>query len=281
ITLVDPANLFVSPMAGEIVMDFVNELGYPETIHLVSYMHVNNLPSVQLKDDASANIIRDTPSPTDAEIGADTDKTTNKGDTKIVNIGGEQGEDNLDAYTYGDQFFNEKPTEEDLGKINMLTEVESMFTVLIHQASFLVPPLSTPVIDLIPPKHVPSTTQAPIFTATTTTKTTTTTLPPPPQQQSYLVPNLASRVSALEQVYVPQMINQIINEVVKEVVYVALQTPLRDRFRELPKADMKDILHQWMFDSGFYKLLPEHVASYEALEAFMERANRDEFLVEK
>ncbi|GJV79667.1 retrovirus-related pol polyprotein from transposon TNT 1-94 [Tanacetum coccineum] len=43
ITPVDPANPFVSPSAGEIVMDFVNELGYPEAIHFVSYMHVNNL----------------------------------------------------------------------------------------------------------------------------------------------------------------------------------------------------------------------------------------------
>nr|GEY33644.1 hypothetical protein [Tanacetum cinerariifolium] len=145
-----------------------------------------------------------------------------------------------------------------------------------------VPPLSIPVIDPTPPKPVPSTTQAPIFTATTTTKTTTTTtLPPPLQQQISLVPDLASRVLALEQVYVPHMINQTINEVVKEAIYVALQAPLRDRFRELPEEDMKEILHQRMFKSGFYKLLPEHVALYEALEASMEHANRDEFLAEK
>ncbi|GJU15370.1 hypothetical protein Tco_1143336 [Tanacetum coccineum] len=37
--IIDPANLFVSPLAGEIVMDFVNELGYPEAIHFVSHMH--------------------------------------------------------------------------------------------------------------------------------------------------------------------------------------------------------------------------------------------------
>ncbi|GJW84855.1 hypothetical protein Tco_0158000 [Tanacetum coccineum] len=43
ITPVDPANPFVSPPAGEIVTGFVNELGYPEVIHFVSHMHVNNL----------------------------------------------------------------------------------------------------------------------------------------------------------------------------------------------------------------------------------------------
>ncbi|GKG01489.1 hypothetical protein Tco_0306194, partial [Tanacetum coccineum] len=35
---------------------------------------------------------------------------------------------NLDAYTYGDQLFNDKPTEEEPKKANMETEVESMVT---------------------------------------------------------------------------------------------------------------------------------------------------------
>ncbi|GJY76031.1 hypothetical protein Tco_0481147 [Tanacetum coccineum] len=36
-----------------------------------------------------------------------------------------------------------------------------------------------------------------------------------------------------------------------------------------------------MYESGSYRTHPEHVAFYEALEASMERANRDEFLAEK
>nr|GFB63294.1 hypothetical protein [Tanacetum cinerariifolium] len=55
-----------------------------------------------------------------------------------------------DAYTYGDQFFNDKPTEEDSGKPNMENKVESIVTVLIHQTSSLVLPLSTTVIVLTP-----------------------------------------------------------------------------------------------------------------------------------
>nr|GEZ25642.1 hypothetical protein [Tanacetum cinerariifolium] len=58
-------------------------------------------------------------------------------------------------------------------------------------------------------------------------------------------------------------------------------TDSKDHFRKLPKADMKEILHQWMFESGSYKSLPEHVALYEALEASLEQASRDEFLTEK
>nr|GEV45742.1 zf-CCHC domain-containing protein/UBN2 domain-containing protein [Tanacetum cinerariifolium] len=92
--------------------------------------------------------------------------------------------------------------------------------------------------------------------------------------------NLGSMVFTLELRDLPHKINQIVNEVVKEAVRVAFQTPLRDRFREPPEADMKEILHQRMFESGSYKSLPKYVA-LEALEASMEQANTDEFLAKK
>ncbi|GKG63227.1 hypothetical protein Tco_0638874, partial [Tanacetum coccineum] len=41
------------------------------------------------------------------------------------------------------------------------------------------------------------------------------------------------------------------------------------------------ILQQQIFESGTYKSFPEHVALYEALEASMEHAKRDEFFTEK
>ncbi|GKA70943.1 hypothetical protein Tco_0777082 [Tanacetum coccineum] len=82
---------------------------------------------------------------------------------------------NLDE-TFGDQFFNDKPTEE-RGKGNV--ETEGLVTILIHQASSIAPPLSTPIINLSPPKPVATPVQEPIFTATTTT--TTLPHPPPPQ----------------------------------------------------------------------------------------------------
>nr|GEY75591.1 hypothetical protein [Tanacetum cinerariifolium] len=181
-----------------------------------------------------------------------------------------------------------------------------MVTVPIHQASSLVPSLSTPIIDLSPPKLVPATTHAPIFTATTMPTTTTYPLPPPPPQQSTSDFELAARVAALEQKLaafkensktldnttqnlrsrvftlelwdLPYNIDQIVNTVAKKAIHIALQASLRDRFRELPEADMKEILHQRMFESGSYKSLPKHVELYEALEASMEQANRDDFL---
>ncbi|GJY43039.1 hypothetical protein Tco_0431252 [Tanacetum coccineum] len=68
----------------------------------------------------------------------------------------------------------------------------------------------------------------------------------------------------------PRKINEAVRENVKEAVQIALQAPLQDRFRDLSEEDMKEMLHQRMLETGSYKLLPEHIALYEALEASME-----------
>ncbi|GKA81276.1 hypothetical protein Tco_0787968 [Tanacetum coccineum] len=43
ITPIDQAHPFESPPSDDVIMDFVNELGYPEVIHFVSSMAVNHL----------------------------------------------------------------------------------------------------------------------------------------------------------------------------------------------------------------------------------------------
>nr|GEX24477.1 hypothetical protein [Tanacetum cinerariifolium] len=152
-----------------------------------------------------------------------------------------------DAYTFRDQFLNDKSTKDEPGKLNMDSEVVSMVTVPIHQASSL--KLTT-------------------FEQKSKTLDNTT-------------QNIRSRVFTLELWDLSHKIDQTINTVFKEVVHIALQAPLRDRFRKMPKADMKEILHQRMFESGSYKSLPKHVALYEALKASMKWAQRDEFLAVK
>ncbi|GKC14611.1 hypothetical protein Tco_1011393, partial [Tanacetum coccineum] len=97
-----------------------------------------------------------------------------------------------DAYTIGDQFLNEKSTEDELGKLNVDSEVVSMVTDL------------------------------------------------------------------------PYKNDEAVHKAVREAVKVVLE-----------------ILHQRMFESGTYKSLPKHVALYEALKTSMERENRDEFLAKK
>ncbi|GKE86458.1 hypothetical protein Tco_1560200, partial [Tanacetum coccineum] len=93
--------------------------------------------------------------------------------------------------------------------------------------------------------------------------------------------NLRSRVYTLELRDLPHKIDEAVRENVKEAVQIALQAPLRDRFRYFPEEDMKEMLHQRMFESDTYKSLPKHIALYQALEASMARAHRDEFLAKK
>ncbi|GJR35134.1 hypothetical protein Tco_1210818 [Tanacetum coccineum] len=50
--------------------------------------------------------------------------------------------------SFTDQFFVEKPQEEEPGKTNAEAEVQSMISVPIHQDTSSVPPMTTPVIDL-------------------------------------------------------------------------------------------------------------------------------------
>nr|GEU97596.1 integrase, catalytic region, zinc finger, CCHC-type, peptidase aspartic, catalytic [Tanacetum cinerariifolium] len=82
--------------------------------------------------------------------------------------------------------------EEPLSKLNVDSEVVSMVIVLIHQVTSSVRPLSTPIIDLSPPKPVFFSNQAPIFIATTLP------LLLPSQQQSSTDSELAVYVITLE-----------------------------------------------------------------------------------
>ncbi|GJY53759.1 hypothetical protein Tco_0445423 [Tanacetum coccineum] len=61
-------------------------------------------------------------------------------------------------------------------------------------------------------------------------------------------------------------IDNYVNETVKEAVHNALQAPIHDRFRELSEFEMKEILHDRIFESGSYRSHPEHAALYDTLE---------------
>ncbi|GKC26288.1 hypothetical protein Tco_1033582, partial [Tanacetum coccineum] len=192
---------------------------------------------------------------------------------------------------------------EELGKANVEAKVESMVTVLIHQASSSVPPLSTLVTDLTPLKQVSPPVQEPVFTTTTTTLLLP---PPPPQQQSNTDPVLAACVSTLEQrcanlakknkkqdqtsqalssrIFTLEnhdlysKIDKYINENVKDAIQDALKDPVCERFGELSEFEMKEILHDRMFESGSYRSNPEHAALYDTLVVSMDRKNREEFI---
>ncbi|GKD68161.1 hypothetical protein Tco_1322251, partial [Tanacetum coccineum] len=183
-----------------------------------------------------------------------------------------------DAYTIGDQFINDKSTKDELGKLNVKSEVVSMVIVPIHQASSSVPPLSIPIIDLSPPKLVSSTTQAQVFTATPVI--TTTTLPPPPQQQSTTESELAARVTTLEKKLSDlEQKNKNLDNTSQNLGSRVFTLELRDLPYKIDET-IHEAMKEGMFETGTYKSLPEHVDLYEALEASMKRANKDEFFAE-
>ncbi|GJY61101.1 retrovirus-related pol polyprotein from transposon TNT 1-94 [Tanacetum coccineum] len=155
------------------------------------------------------------------------------------------------SFTY--QFFVEKPQEEELGKTNAATEVQSMVLVPIHQDTSSIPSMTTPVIDL-----TKSQSNSPLPTSTTTISTIMTTittlLPPPPQpQQSTADLILVKHIGELEQ----HMADLIQNNLAMEE-------------RDLPTVDMKEILQQRMFEDNSYKAYDVHNDLYEALHKSLE-----------
>ncbi|GKC53225.1 hypothetical protein Tco_1075970 [Tanacetum coccineum] len=108
-------------------------------------------------------------------------------------------------FSFGDQFFNDKPPKANNEKATADTEAESMMSITIHQDTSAIPPMTSPVIDLVsvpdsPIVHrpLPTTITATATTTTTTTIMTTIPLPPQPQQVS-LDSILINRLGELEQ----------------------------------------------------------------------------------
>ncbi|GKC01030.1 hypothetical protein Tco_0987166 [Tanacetum coccineum] len=338
-------------------------------------------PSAQPQDDASANIVRNSPSPVDAETGANTNITTSTANTEVLYVEDVQGEkilhtvvlkektvkldegqarsdpgktpesrpppkhehmdedhagpnpgqshealagpnpkpmdddfnatiypkvheslkhtteehvhlENLlsssgtlssmknldDAFTFDDQFLNDSLQKRSQGKLLWKLKLNpwSLFLFIKPLHQFLLYPNPSLIFH-----HQNRTTNSLLASRVLTLEQRCVDLEKKHKLQDKTTQALSSRIFTLELKYLPHKINQTVNEAVKEAVHVDLQAPFRDRFRKLPETDMKEILHQRMFESGTYKSHPEHVALYEALEASMERANQDEFLAEK
>ncbi|GJR40915.1 hypothetical protein Tco_1216599 [Tanacetum coccineum] len=171
-------------------------------------------------------------------------------------------------FSFGDQFFNDKPSDVENEKTTAETKAESMVSVTIHQDTSAIPPMTSPVIDLIsrpdsPNEHRPL---PAIATATATTTTSITTLPLPPQPQQSTTDSI--------------LIKRIVDEIVTDVVDWAIQAPLRDHFRDLPEADMKEILHHRMWETNSYKAHEDHKKLYEALEKSLDRDHSDQLLTD-
>ncbi|GJW21992.1 hypothetical protein Tco_0032614 [Tanacetum coccineum] len=190
-------------------------------------------------------------------------------------------------FSFDYQFFNDKPSEAENEKTTTETEAKSMVSVTIHQDMSAIPLMTSLVIDVISRSDSPNEHRPLPTTTTTTTTTIITTLPLPPQPQqgssdSILIQrigeleqhmadmvqaNLAmeeridkhgSRLYKLDNLDISHQVSKAVDEIVTDVVDWAIQAPLRDCFRDLPEANMKEILHHRMWESNSYKAHEDH-----------------------
>nr|GEY34479.1 hypothetical protein [Tanacetum cinerariifolium] len=152
--------------------------------------------------------------------------------------------------SFGDIFFSDRPSDADKSEE---TKVESMVNVLIQQAMSSISLMTSPIIDL--------------------------TLRPESPKEHKLDKH-GARLYTLEQLDIPQQVSIAVSEVVTDVVDWAMQAPLRNRFRDIPKADKKEILHQRMWETESYKIYEDHTQLVEALEKSMNRDHSEELAQE-
>ncbi|GKD59602.1 hypothetical protein Tco_1297111, partial [Tanacetum coccineum] len=214
-------------------------------------------------------------------------------------------------FSFGDQFFNDKPSDVENEKTTAEIEAESMVSVTIHQDTSAIPPMTSPVIDLISRpdslnEHQPLPAIA-TATATTTMSITILPLPPQPQQSttySILIKRIGeleqhmadlvqanlsleermdkhgSRLYKLENLDIPHQVSKAVDDIVMDAVDWAIQALLQDHFSELPEADMKEIHHHRMWETNSYKAHEDHKKLYEALEKSMDRDHSDHLLTD-
>ncbi|GKE85202.1 hypothetical protein Tco_1558944, partial [Tanacetum coccineum] len=84
----------------------------------------------------------------------------------------------------------------------------------------------------------------------------------------------------LENLDIPHKVSKAVDEIITNAVVWALQASLKDRFRDLPEADMKEILHHRMWETNSYNAHEDHKQLYEALEKSMARDPTDQLLTD-
>nr|GEZ08992.1 hypothetical protein [Tanacetum cinerariifolium]GEZ19095.1 hypothetical protein [Tanacetum cinerariifolium] len=167
--------------------------------------------------------------------------------------------------SFGDQFFNDKPSERENEKTTVEIEAKSMVYVIIQQDTSAIPLMTTPVIDLTSRPGSPNVHRPLQATETKNIITTTTaTHPPPPQpQQSTTDSMLIKCIGELE---------QIMENLIQDNKYL--------EERDLPEADMKEILHQQIWKTNSYKAHEDHMMLYEALKKSMNRDHTNKLLTD-
>nr|GEZ26658.1 hypothetical protein [Tanacetum cinerariifolium] len=226
-------------------------------------------------------------------------------DLNVADVSTQLPPEQMDEGSLQQLIRSEKPSEADNDKANAETEAESMVSVMIQQDTSSILPMTTPIIDLTSRPESPKVCQLLKATAIETTITTTIILPPSSQQQQnttdammmmrvseleHIMANLIQenkrleqrldshgvRLYILEQLDIPHQVSKAADEVVTDAVDWAMQAPLQNRFRDLPEADMREILHQRIWETDSYKTHEDHMQLHEALEKSINRDHSEE-----
>nr|GEX27132.1 hypothetical protein [Tanacetum cinerariifolium] len=179
--------------------------------------------------------------------------------------------------SFGDLFFSDRPSDADK---NAKTKVESMVNVSIQQAMSSISLMTSPIIDLsLRPESPKEHQQLKATTTDTTTTTTTTTLPSPPaQQQRTAEAMMVKYISELE--HIMATLVQVNKEMEERLdshgsrLYTLEQLDIPQQVSIA--ADIKEILHQRMWETESYKSHKDHMQLFEALEKSMDRDHSKE-----
>ncbi|GJX95744.1 monodehydroascorbate reductase [Tanacetum coccineum] len=90
--------------------------------------------------------------------------------------------------------------------------------------------------------------------------------------------NFTNKFLKLENLNIPYQVKKAVDEVVTGAVDWAMQAPLRACFNDQPTVDMKEILHQLMFEDNSYEAHKVHANLFDALEKSLERDHSDQLL---
>nr|GEU34964.1 hypothetical protein [Tanacetum cinerariifolium] len=155
--------------------------------------------------------------------------------------------------SFGNLFFNDKPLEADNEKTTAIIKAESMVSVTIQQDKSAIPPMTTSIVDLTlrpdsPNVHQPL--QATDRNHNNNNNNSSITTPTTTKHHRF---------------HVSKAVDEIVTDAVDWVI-------------QAPEADMKEILHQRMWETNSYKTHEDHIMLYEALEKSMNRDHSEELL---
>nr|GEX86640.1 hypothetical protein [Tanacetum cinerariifolium] len=170
------------------------------------------------------------------------------------------------------------PKQMDEGFTTIETKAESMVSVTIQQDTSSIPLMKTMIIDLTSRPESPKVHQLLKANAkknnnNNNSSTTISTITK--HHRFHRLDSHGARLYTLENLNIPHQVSKAVDKVVTDMVDWAMQAPLQNRFRDLPEANMKEILHQRMWETDSYKTHEDHMQLYEALEKSM---NRDHFV---